>query len=315
MCRRDRRDNIYKARIKILVDALGVEEFIRQVEDEFELAKQQDYEFAQADFERIKAMFKAPELRPEPDAIAVHESRRQESREYHRWAQTNIHPHRTPGYGIVTISLKPIGGIPGDASAEQMDVIADLADRFSLSEVRVTYVQNLVLPNVRLADAFELWSILDRHGLATANAGLMTDIIACPGLDYCALANARSIPIAQCIGERFADLDRQHDIGPLGIKISGCINACGHHHAGHIGILGVDKKGDERYQLTLGGEGDGDAAVGKITGPGFDEDGIVDAVETVIETYLSIRTGSETFIQTLNRVGHDPFKEKLYGPR
>ena len=313
--RHGRRDNIYKARIKILVDALGVEEFTRQVAEEFELAKTLDYDFANADFDRVKAMFRAPELRPEPAAEAEFAAARAKSRALGLWAKSSIHPHKIPGYGIVTISLKPIGGIPGDASSAQMDVIADLADRFSLSEVRVTYTQNLVLPNVRLADMHELWTQLDKHGLATANVGLTTDIIACPGLDYCALANARSIPIAQSISERFADLDRQHDIGPLGIKISGCINACGHHHAGHIGILGVDKRGDERYQLTLGGEGDGDAAIGKITGPGFDEDGIVDAVETVIDAYLDLRTDNETFIQTLNRVGHDPFKEKLYGPR
>jgi len=193
-----------------------------------------------------------------------------------------------------------------------MYAIADLADRFSFGEVRVTYTQNLVLPHVRQADLFVLWSELERLGLATPNIGLATDIIACPGLDYCSLANARSIPISQRISERFSDLESQHDIGPLDIRISGCINACGHHHAGHIGILGVDKKGEERYQLTLGGQGNGESAVGKIVGPGFDEDGIVDAVENVISTYLNVRSAGEPFSETLERTGHAPFKERLY---
>ena len=223
----------------------------------------------------------------------------------------NTHTHKQPGYAIVTISLKPIGGIPGDASADQMDAIADLAERYSFDEVRVTHEQNLVLPHVRIEDLRAVYAALEAIGLAEANAGLVTDIIACPGLDYCALANARSIPIAQRISERLAA--RQDEIGDLKIKISGCINACGHHHVGHIGILGVEKRGEEHYQLLLGGSGAEDAALASITGPGFGPDGIVDAVEKVVDTYLELRTGaSEPFLAAYGRLGPAPFKEALY---
>lgn len=307
-----RRDNIYKARIKILVKSLGVDSFTSQVDTEFERLDPALFVVEDDEINRIRDMFALHYLRADEDVEARLEERLEESPQMRRWSDSNTHAHKIPSYAIVTISLKPIGGIPGDATAEQMYAIADLADRFSLGEVRVTYTQNLVLPHVRQADLFVLWSELERLGLATPNIGLATDIIACPGLDYCSLANARSIPISQRISERFSDLESQHDIGPLDIRISGCINACGHHHAGHIGILGVDKKGEERYQLTLGGQGNGESAVGKIVGPGFDEDGIVDAVETVISTYLSVRSAGELFSQTLERTGHAPFKERLY---
>ncbi len=303
-----RRDNIYKARIKILVKSLGVDSFASQVDTEFARLDPALFVIEDGELSRIRDMFAVSYSRAEGDD----EARLEESPEMRRWSDSNTHAHKTPGYAIATISLKPIGGVPGDATAEQMYAIADLADRFSFGEVRVTYTQNLVLPHVRQADLFVLWSELERLGLATPNIGLATDIIACPGLDYCSLANARSIPISQRISERFSDLESQHDIGPLDIRISGCINACGHHHAGHIGILGVDKKGEERYQLTLGGQGNGESAVGKIVGPGFDEDGIVDAVENVISTYLNVRSAGEPFSETLERTGHAPFKERLY---
>ena len=232
-------------------------------------------------------------------------------RGFERWVTRNTHTHRQSGYALVTISLKPVGGIPGDASADQMDAIADLAERYSFDEVRVTHEQNLVLPHVRIEDLRAVYQALKEIGLAEANAGLVTDIIACPGLDYCALANARSIPIAQRISERLAS--RQDEIGDLKIKISGCINACGHHHVGHIGILGVEKRGEEHYQLLLGGSGAEDAALASITGPGFGPDGIVDAVEKVVDTYLELRrSASEPFLAAYGRLGPAPFKDALY---
>ena len=222
-------------------------------------------------------------------------------------------PHKVPGYGIVTISLKPIGGIPGDATAEQMEVVADLAQRYSQDELRVSHEQNLVLPHVALDDLPAVYDALAASGLATANAGLVTDIIACPGLDYCALATARSIPVAQRISERFGDSPRAQDIGDLKIKISGCINACGHHHVGHIGILGLERKGEETYQITLGGSADETCSLGTLTGPGFSTDEVVDAVETVVNTYLDVRHDrSEDFLAAFRRVGMAPFKQALY---
>jgi sulfite reductase (NADPH) hemoprotein beta-component len=231
-----------------------------------------------------------------------------------RFAAQNVVAHKTPGYGVVTVSLKPIGGIPGDASAEEMDTIADLAEEFSADEIRVAHEQNLVLPHVALDDLPELFDRLSSHGLATANTGLVTDIISCPGLDYCALATARSIPIAQRISERFGDSARARDIGELKINISGCINACGHHHVGHIGILGLEKSGAEAYQLTLGGSADETCNVGALTGRGFSSEEIVDAIETVVDTYLKFRTSpAEDFLAAYRRIGMGPFKEALYG--
>ena len=304
-----RRDNIYKARIKILVHELGAAEFARQVEAEWALLEPLALDAPAAEYTRIAKQFAEPSY----DAAAPDTVDRSDP-DFALWVDQNIHPHKQPGYAIATISLKPVGGIPGDASAEQMELIADLAARYAQDEIRVTHSQNLVLAHVRKADLYALWTALADAGLATPNLDLVSDIIACPGLDYCALANARSIPVAQKIAQRFADLDRQHDIGELKIKISGCINACGHHHAGHIGILGVDRKGEEAYQLSLGGSGAEDASLAKILGPGFSEAGIVDAVETVIETYRNVRSGpDERFLDTYRRVGAEPFKAAVYG--
>ncbi len=305
-----RRDNIYKARIKILVHELGAAEFTRQVEAEWEQFEPLALDAPIAEFNRIAAQFAEPDY----DISASHGIDRSDP-DFALWVDQNVHVHKHPAYAIATISLKPVGGIPGDASADQMDLIADLAERYAHDEIRVTHSQNLVLAHVRKADLYALWTALDGAGLATPNLDLVTDIIACPGLDYCALANARSIPVAQKIAVRFADLDRQHDIGELKIKVSGCINACGHHHAGHIGILGVDKKGEEAYQLSLGGSGAEDASLAKILGPGFSEAGVVDAVEKVIEAYRAVRSSpGERFLDTYRRLGDAPFKAAVYAP-
>jgi sulfite reductase (NADPH) hemoprotein beta-component len=238
---------------------------------------------------------------------------RLDSRAFGEWLDQNVITHRHPDYAAVTISLKGIGETPGDASAEQMEAVADLAERYGFDELRVSHEQNLILPHVARADLKAVYDGLVAAGLATPNSNLITDIIACPGLDYCALANARSIPVAQNIARRFASLDRQRDIGELKLKISGCINACGHHHVGHIGILGVEKKGTELYQVTLGGSADENTSIGEIIGRGFGPDEITDAIETVVETYLTLRLDrEERFIDTYRRVGPRPFKEALY---
>ena len=262
---------------------------------------------------RIRRFFSPPAYVTLPPRSIRHEDAVSRNSEYANWVATNTAAHKTPGYVIANISLKPIGGVPGDATDAHMDALADLADQFSFGEIRIAHEQNVVLAHVRLDDLFDLWRELEGYGLATPNFGLVSDIISCPGLDFCNLANARSIPVAQRIGERFSDLKRQHDIGALSINISGCINACGHHHVGNIGILGVDKKGVEAYQITLGGRADEDAAIGRIIGPAFSEAEIVDAVETVIETYIDHRTNRERFVDTFARIGEAPFKEKLYG--
>jgi len=308
-----RRDNLFKARIKILVHELGIEKFTAMVEEEWAASKADAAALPPAEIARIRAHFAPPAYETIPTPVASFEAKRFEDRDFARWARHNVAAHRQPGYAIVNLSLKPIGETPGDATAEQMDAIAWLADRYSLGEVRVTHEQNLVLPHVKKADLHALWLALAPLGLATPNIGLATDIIACPGLDYCSLANARSIPVAQRIGRRLADLDRQERIGELRINISGCINACGHHHVGHIGILGVDKQGEEFYQLTLGGNAEEDASLGSILGPAFSSDEIVGAVETVVDTYLAERRNGERFIDTCRRVGLQPFKERLYG--
>ncbi|WP_260598469.1 nitrite/sulfite reductase [Sphingomonas endolithica] len=303
-----RRDNIYKARIKILVHEIGADEYRRQVEEEFIAVKALGLDPPKAEFDRITAMFADPAFAPEDGAVVD-----RSDPDFALWLDQNVKPHKQPGYAIVNISLKPQDGIPGDATSAQMDLMADLAERFSFNELRVTHAQNIVLPHVHKRDLHEIWTALDAAGLAPANLDLISDIIACPGLDYCSLANARSIPLAQKITTRFADPARQRDIGELKVKISGCINACGHHHAGHIGILGVDKKGVENFQLSLGGSGAEDVSLGKITGPGFDEDGVVDAVERVTDTYLGLREDGERFLDTYRRVGMAPFKEAIYG--
>ncbi len=301
-----RRDNIYKARIKILLHEIGVDAYRDQVEAEFAAIRDLGIDPPLAELERITAMFAGPDFASDaPDTVDRSDP------DFAVWLDQNVSGHKQPGHAIVTISLKPIGGIPGDASADQIDLMADLAERYGHDELRVTHAQNIVLPHVRKADLYAIWTALRDAGLAEANLDLISDIIACPGLDYCSLANARSIPLAQKIGERFAG--RQRELGELKLKISGCINACGHHHAGHIGILGVDKKGTENYQLLLGGSGAEDVSLGKITGPGFDEDGVVDAIERVTDRYVALREADERFLDTYRRVGMQPFKEAIYG--
>lgn len=303
-----RRDNIYKARIKILVHEIGADEYRRQVEEEFAHVKTLGIDPPAAELERIAAHFAPP-----PFEAGLSDDIDRSDPDFAVWIDQNVKPHKQAGYAIVNISLKPIEGIPGDASSAQIDVMADLAEKYSFDELRVTHAQNIVLPYVAKRDLYAVWEALREAELADANLDLISDIIACPGLDYCSLANARSIPIAQKIAKRFENLDRQRDLGELKLKISGCINACGHHHAGHIGILGVDRKGVENYQLLLGGSGAEDVSLGTITGPGFDEDGIVDAVERVTEKYKELREGGERFVDTYRRVGMAPFKEAIYG--
>jgi sulfite reductase (NADPH) hemoprotein beta-component len=308
-----RRDNIHKARIKILVHQIGADEMRRRVGIEFaEIKNAGALALPREEMDRIAAYFAPPAFEKLPAESPEFERAKRSSGDFANWVMTNFHEHKIPGYASVTISLKPPGGTPGDASSDQMDALADLMDEFGQDEIRVTHEQNFVLPHMKKADLFALWEKLTPLGLATANHGLVTDIIACPGLDYCDLANARSIPIAQQIMERFTDLDRQHDLGELKIKISGCINACGHHHVGHIGILGVDRKGVENYQILLGGSGAEDASLGEILGPGFDSEGIIEAVENVIGTYTELRENGERFLDTYRRIGTKPFKERLY---
>ncbi|MHB1102774.1 MAG: nitrite/sulfite reductase [Devosia sp.] len=309
-----RRDNKYKARIKILVHEEGIETIREQVEAEFAAIKGGVLHLPREEFDRIGAYFAAP------DFERLNATRIDVAREkildpaYGRWLEHNIHSHRAPGYASVTISLKPIGGAPGDATAQQMEAVADLAKTYSFDELRVTHEQNLVLPHVKIAHLREIYDALGEAGLAEGNSGLITDIIACPGLDFCALANARSIPIAQAISHRFAAPERQQEIGELKIKISGCINACGHHHVGHIGILGVEKKGTELYQITVGGDATENAAIGSILGHGFVADEVPNAVERLVDTYLEKRQGAdEPFIAAFHRLGEAPFKEALYG--
>ena len=306
--RNARRDNIHKQRMKILVLELGEEEFRRQVEEEFQTFLAMGQDVPQAEYDRVAAYFAPP-----PFETGLSDEIDRSDPDFALWVDRQTVRHKAPGYAIVNISLKPIAGIPGDISADQMDIVADLAETYSFDEVRATHAQNLVLPHVRKADLYAVWQALDAAGLADVNLDLVTDIIACPGLDYCSLANARSIPVAQKIAERFADIERQQDIGELKIKISGCINACGHHHAGHIGILGVDRKGTENYQLLLGGSGAEDVSQAKIAGPGFDEEGIVGAVERAVERYRELREPGERFIDTYRRVGFESFKESIYG--
>ncbi|MBX3539918.1 MAG: nitrite/sulfite reductase [Chelatococcus sp.] len=309
-----RRDNKYKARVKILLHEAGTEEISRQVEAEYDAIRAQGrLTLPQAEIDRIRAYFAPPKL----DDLAPQSTRLDEAASsdqgLRHFVERNLVPHKVPGYGIVTISLKAIGAVPGDVTSDQMEAIADIAERYSANELRVSHEQNLVLPHVKLDDLPEVFALLQKVGLATPNAGLISDIIACPGLDYCSLANARSIPLAQRIAERFGDHERQTLIGDLKVKISGCINACGHHHVGHIGILGVDRKGEEFYQITLGGSGDQHASLGEIVGKGFSSAEVVDAIETIVETYLTRRENAdETFLACFRRIGETPFQEALY---
>jgi sulfite reductase (NADPH) hemoprotein beta-component len=307
-----RRDNIYKARIKILVHELGAEKFAQEVEAEWVAIKDGQLALDQAVFADIAARFSYPNYLTLPDNPPELAAARKNKR-FGAWFGNSVANHKVPGYAIVTISLKPVGAPPGDAAADQMDVIADLADRYSFGEIRVGHEQNLVLPHVAQRDLPELWRALDAVGLATPNVGLVSDIIACPGLDYCSLANTRSIPVAQELTRRFSDHEQARELGRLHINISGCINACGHHHVGHIGILGVEKNGEEFYQITLGGQADENAELGTLLGPAVPYAQVADTVEDVVKAYLELRERpDEIFLDTVKRVGIEPFKERVH---
>lgn len=308
-----RRDNKYKARIKILVHETGVEEITRQIEAEWQELKDAELKLPEADIQAINAYFAPPSLTDRPEGDAQVKQARLDSKSFSEWLDQNVVTHRHPDYAAVTISLKGIGEVPGDATDSQMEAVADIAEKYAFDELRVSHEQNLILPHVARADLKAVYDALVEIGLATANSNLISDIISCPGLDYCALATARSIPIAQEISQRFASLERQREIGELKLKISGCINACGHHHVGHIGILGVEKKGSELYQVTLGGSADENTSVGEIIGRGFSSEEITDAIEQIVDTYLGLRLNpDERFIDAYRRVGPAPFKEALY---
>jgi len=308
-----RRDNKYKARIKILVHEKGEAAFREAVEAEYAANAQSALTLQEADIAHMRAQFAPPPLAARAPESARIARRRERDARFDAYMRANVAPHKVPGYAVMTVSLKPIGAPPGDASADQMDAVADLAEDYSHDELRVSHEQNLILPHVALDDLPAVYDRLASVGLAEPNAGQISDIIACPGLDYCTLATARSIPVAQRIAQTFGDGARARDIGPLKIKISGCINACGHHHVGHIGILGLERAGEETYQITLGGSGDETASIGQITGPGFSSERVVEAVDTIVETYRAQRSdASEPFLATFRRVGMAPFKEALY---
>ncbi|OLF76751.1 sulfite reductase [Maricaulis sp. W15] len=301
-----RRDNLYKARIKILVEALGAEEYSRQVEDEWAVIRDGELKLPAEEIARIRSFFDQPKA-VEPTPVPV-----TENRAFARWLDRNRRDHAVDGLSSLVISLKPIGGTPGDITDVQMEAVASLAERFGFDEIRATPDQNLILPHVRNEDIEAVWNGLVEAGLAVANAGLATDIVACPGLDYCNLANARSIPIAQAISSLLEEKGLSEKAGDVTIKIDGCINACGHHHVAHIGVLGVDKRGEEFYQITLGGAFGADAAIGSIIGKGLAGEDVPAAIARALETYLDIRADNERFIDTLRRVGSDAFKEAIY---
>lgn len=308
-----RRDNKFKARIKILVYAVGPEKFARMVEEEWEKIKDMpSLELDQKEIDRVSAYFAAPEFDKKADQDTSFSEKLASDKSFATWAGRNLKEHKVPGYRAVIISLKAPTNPPGDATHEQMDFIADLADQFSHSEIVVTHDQNLVLPHVKQADLYALWQALDSKELATPNIGLLTDMICCPGLDFCSLANAGSIPIAMQINRKFSDLDYLHDLGEIKIKMSGCMNACGHHHVGHIGILGVDKKGEEFYQLTLGGSSENDAALGDRLGPGIEKDKVADTIGKILDVYVENRREDERFLDTYRRIGIEPFKVRVY---
>lgn len=306
-----RRDNIYKARIKILVKAIGIEEFTRQVEAEWQDIKDGPGTLTVEELQRVAAYFTAPAYETLPNYAAI-EQDKAANKAYANWLQRNVKPHKVPGYAVAILSLKKTGVAPGDATAEQMDFIADLADRYSFGELRITHEQNLVLSDVKQSDLLQLWQEAKAQGLATPNIGLLTDIICCPGGDFCSLANAKSLPIAGAIAERFDNLDFQHDIGDITLNISGCINACGHHHIGNIGVLGVDKDGSEWYQVSIGGSQGNESAIGKIIGPSFSAQQMPTVIERLLQVYVRERIEDERFIDTLQRTGIAPFKEFVY---
>ena len=313
--RHGRRDNLYKARIKILVGALGVEEFARQVEEEWSYSKDGPTTLTDDEFDRIAAHFAPPAYATLPADDATFAAQLKDDQAFAAWAKRSVHAHKVAGYAALTLSLKAPGVAPGDISAEQMEVVADLADRFAFGELRVTHEQNVVLPDVKQRDLYAVWEIARTNGLATPNIGLLTDIICCPGGDLCALANARSVPIADAVQQRFDDLDYLYDIGELSLNISGCMNSCGHHHVANIGILGVDKNGEEWYQITIGGQQGQQATIGKVIGPSFVADEVPQVIEALVTVYLEQRSDSERFIDTFQRLGLAPFKARAYAGR
>ena len=309
-----RRDNKYKARIKILVKALGVERMRELVEAEWQRIKSGDSKLTSAELDRVKKHFTDPSYLPLSDEPVELTSARAENAAFARWLQRNVRAHKQAGYAVVALTLKQKGTPPGDVTAEQMDQIAALADQYSFGEIRSTHQQNLVLADVEQRQLFALWQEAKALGLATPTLGLLTDMICCPGGDFCALANAKSIPVAEAIQARFDDLDYLHDLGEIDLNISGCMNACGHHHVGNIGVLGVDKKGEEFYQISLGGNAGDNTSLGKILGPSFARDQMPDIIAKILDFYVAKRNEGETFLETYRRLGHDPFKEAIYGP-
>jgi sulfite reductase (NADPH) hemoprotein beta-component len=307
-----RRDNIYKARIKILVKAIGIEEMARQVEEEWQHIKDGPSTIPQEEFDRVNAYFAPPKYETLPAVDEAFEKFKGENKAFASWINRNVKPHKIPGYKAVVLSLKKTGVPPGDATDKQMDLMADMADRFSFGELRVTHEQNIVLADVKQSDLAEVWKLAKDNGLATPNIGLLTDIVCCPGGDFCALANAKSIPIAADISERFDNLDFQHDIGEIELNISGCINSCGHHHIGHIGILGVDKDGSEWYQVSIGGAQGNESSIGKIIGPSFAANQMPEVIDRILQVYVRERIEDERFIETARRIGVAPFKEHVY---
>ena len=309
-----RRDNKYKARIKILVKAMGVEAFTEKVEAEWSHLKDNEAQLTQDEIDRCKAFFTSPayedindqQVQTEVDQLAG------EHIAFQKWLNRNLFPHKIPGYAAVVLSLKPTGVAPGDITERQLDVIADLADQYSFGEARTTHDQNIILADVKKSDLFNIWQAAKKHGFATPNIGMLTDMICCPGGDFCSLANAKSIPVAEAIQRRFDDMDYVYDLGELDLNISGCMNACGHHHVGNIGILGVDKKGEEHYQVQLGGNASEKASLGKVLGPAFHIEQVPDVIATVLNVFVEQRQGDELFVDTYHRIGMAPFKERVY---
>ena len=306
-----RRDNIYKARIKILVRRLGIDRFRELVEAEWQRIRDTELRLDAREIERMREQFRDPPLVQDLTTSALDTISAQQP-QFSDWLRQNTVAHRQPGYRAVYLSLKAPQRAPGDITAEQLDSVADLAERYSFGEARTTHTQNLLLPHVQETDLYELWQDLDAAELATANIGTLTDIICCPGLDFCSLANASAIPVARDINRRFTDLDQLYSLGDIQIKISGCMNACGHHHVAHIGVLGVDKHGQEWYQVTLGGSSTEDARLGRRLGPAFARHEIADAIQRIVETFVALRRGDESFLETLDRVGLEPFKRGAY---
>lgn len=313
--RHGRRDNAYKARIKILVNALGIEEFSHQVEEEWAHIKDGPSTLTDIEFERIAAHFTPPAYETLSNDDLSYAAHLKDDKAFANWAKRSVHAHKIAGYAAITLSLKAPGVPPGDITDLQMEAVADLADRFSFGELRISHEQNIVLSDVRKSDLYEIWKIARGNGLATPNIGLLTDMICCPGGDLCSLANARSIPIADAVQKKFDDLDYLHDIGDISLNISGCMNSCGHHHVSHIGVLGVDKGGEEWYQITVGGQQGNATTIGKVIGPSFNADEVPLVIEALINVYLEQRTSSERFIDTLQRIGIEPFKARAYEGR